>query len=101
VGWKKSLNHFECDVVKAIARRDHHQWKETELRNVAQSTKAAGATMAITTEKDAVKMKAEWFKPLPLFSLRIELSLENEHGFWREVLKSVWARGDAPRQEPS
>jgi hypothetical protein len=46
-------------------------------------------------------MKAEWFKPLPLFSLRIELSLENEHGFWREVLKSVEGRGDAHRQELS
>lgn len=87
-GWKKSLNHFECEVVKAIARRDHHHWKPRELQNAAQRAKAAGATMVITTEKDAVKMKSEWFQPLPLFSLRIEMSLENEHGFWREVLKS-------------
>jgi tetraacyldisaccharide-1-P 4'-kinase len=91
-GWKKSLNHFEYDVVKTIERRDHHQWKETELRNAAQNAKAAGATMAITTEKDAVKMKAEWFQPLALFSLRIELSLENEHGFWREVSKKLGER---------
>jgi tetraacyldisaccharide 4'-kinase len=91
-GWKKSLNHFEYDVVKTIERRDHHQWKETELRNAAQNAKAAGATMAITTEKDAVKMKAEWFQPLALFSLRIELSLENEHGFWREVSKKLGDR---------
>jgi tetraacyldisaccharide-1-P 4'-kinase len=48
--------------------------------------------MAITTEKDAVKMKAEWFQPLALFSLRIELSLENEHGFWREVSKKLGER---------
>ena len=97
-GWKTSLNHFECDVVRTLARRDHHHWKETELQNAAKSAKSAGATMAITTEKDAVKMKAEWCQPLPLFSLRIELSVENEHGFWREILKSVEARGDAPRQ---
>jgi len=90
--WNKSLNRLECQIVKSISRRDHHHWKEPELRLAAQRAKAAGATMAITTEKDAVKMQAEWFKPLPLYSLRIELSLENEHGFWREVLKKIEVR---------
>jgi tetraacyldisaccharide-1-P 4'-kinase len=85
--WNKSLNHLECQIVKSISRRDHHHWKSQELQNAAQRAKAAGATMAITTEKDAVKINPDWCAPLPLFSLRIELSLENEHGFWREILK--------------
>lgn len=84
-GWKKSLSDLECEVVRTIARRDHHHWKEAELRSAAQ--RAVGASMAITTEKDAVKIKSEWCQPQPLFSLRIELSLENEHGFWKEVLR--------------
>jgi tetraacyldisaccharide 4'-kinase len=85
--WNKSLHHLKCQIVKSLSRRDHHHWKEAELRRAAQRAKAAGATMALTTEKDAVKMKTEWSEPLPLFSLRIQLSLENEHGFWKEVLK--------------
>ena len=86
-GWKKSLNHLGCEVIKTIARRDHHHWKEAELRNAAQRAKSAGATLAITTEKDMVKIKPQWCDPLPLFSMRIELDLKNEHGFWREILK--------------
>ncbi|MEO6906261.1 MAG: tetraacyldisaccharide 4'-kinase [Abditibacteriaceae bacterium] len=88
-GWGKSLRHLECEIRKSIARRDHHLWKEKELGNAAQRAKSAGATLAITTEKDAVKIKPEWCEPLPLFSLRIELNIENERGFWQEILKDI------------
>ena len=87
--WNKSLKRLGCEVVKTLSRRDHHQWKEAEITYAAQRAKAAGATMAITTEKDAVKMNDEWCQPLPLFSLRIKLSVENEHGLWRELLTSL------------
>ena len=64
-----------------------HHWREGEVRRLAREAQNNGAEFIVTTEKDAVKMKAEWCQPLPLYSLRIELSLENEQGFWREVLK--------------
>jgi tetraacyldisaccharide 4'-kinase len=87
--WKNSLADLGCEIIANISRRDHHHWKPHELHAAAQRAKAAGATMAITTEKDAVKISPEWCAPLPLFSLRIALNLENEHRFWQEVMKKV------------
>lgn len=80
--WNTSLQNLGCQIATSLSRRDHHHWKPQEIRNATKRAIAAGATVAITTEKDAVKMQPDWFHPLPLWTLHIELSLENAHGFW-------------------
>lgn len=94
--WKQSLRSSGAEIITELSRRDHHHWKSAELQNAAQSAQASGAAMVITTEKDAVKMLLAWCEPLPLFSLRIELRLENEQGFWREMGKKLGVRSQKP-----
>ncbi|PQV65349.1 lipid-A-disaccharide kinase [Abditibacterium utsteinense] len=66
----------------ARERGDHHAWKSRDFRwldsekNPKNSVHAA-AIPVVTTEKDAVKLDPFWFDG-PLFSLRIELRIENE-----------------------
>jgi tetraacyldisaccharide-1-P 4'-kinase len=58
-----------------LARRDHHLWRENEVKEFAQKAQKSGAGAIVTTEKDAVKMQASWGQPLPLWSLVIQLNL--------------------------
>jgi len=65
--------------------RDHHHYTETELAQLAETGKASGATVAITTEKDRVKAAKLWkHDTLPLYALRIGLRLSDEARFWEE-----------------
>jgi tetraacyldisaccharide 4'-kinase len=68
------------NIVYFIARRDHHRWRESELREIAQEAKAKGAVALLTTGKDAVKMPLPSPMPLPVYRIDIEteiLDLEN------------------------
>lgn len=82
----QALRQQGANVVKTMARRDHHPWREKELRDfVGEAAERYGAQIVVTTEKDAVKIKPEWCTPLPFFSVQIELQIENEAGLWQLV----------------
>jgi tetraacyldisaccharide 4'-kinase len=82
-----SLRACGVQVGSTLARRDHHHWRENEVRAFAERAHKEGAQAIVTTEKDAVKMDAKWCAPLPLWSLRIELRIENENELWRLIQK--------------
>lgn len=73
-----------ADVVFHLRRRDHHAWREAEVREAVQNAKNAGAQMLLTTEKDAVKLRADWCD-LALWSLRIALRVENEAALLTQI----------------
>jgi tetraacyldisaccharide 4'-kinase len=86
-----SLAQRGLQLASTLARRDHHQWRESEIRKFAQAAKAQGAAAIVTTEKDAVKITPRWTQPLPLYSVVIELQIENEFGLW-ELIRSLLVR---------
>ncbi len=51
-------------VRDTIAFRDHHRYTSADLSRIAASVSRAGAELAVTTEKDAVRLL--WARPLPL-----------------------------------
>jgi len=73
-----SLLHYGARVMEKTTRRDHHFWTESETRRAAQKARECGAQAMITTEKDAVKLRAQWTSPLPLWSLLIEMCVAEE-----------------------
>jgi tetraacyldisaccharide 4'-kinase len=76
-----------ASVIAKLARRDHHHWREDEVRRFAQSSSNAKALL--TTEKDAVKMQAAWSN-LPLWSLQIALFLgDGEAALHEYISRSV------------
>jgi tetraacyldisaccharide 4'-kinase len=82
-----SLRAHGAVAGSTLGRRDHHRWRENEVRAFVERAQKDGAQAILTTEKDAVKMDARWCAPLPLWSLRIELQIENEDGLWRLIQK--------------
>jgi tetraacyldisaccharide 4'-kinase len=63
------------DIVHFVARRDHHRWRESELREIAEAAKAKGATSLLTTGKDSVKMLLPSSMPLPVYRIDVETEI--------------------------
>lgn len=87
-GFLQSLKARGAQAGSTLARRDHHQWREKEVRDFAREAKRNGAQAIVTTEKDAVKLHHDWCESLPLWSLVIEAKIENEEELWRLIQQS-------------
>lgn len=80
-----------------LARRDHHRWRESEVRSfVSQAAKKENIEAIITTEKDAVKIRPEWCAPLPLICLRTELQIDDEAQLWELISRAVLNCSSSP-----
>jgi tetraacyldisaccharide 4'-kinase len=84
-----SLEKCGAHVVAHERRRDHHAWREKEVRSFSMKAKSLGAELLLTTEKDAVKIDAAWSEPLPLYSLVIQLDFGDEAADFTELLKDL------------
>ena len=62
--------------------RDHHAYTERDLRSLEERAERAGASVLLTTEKDAVKLAGK--TALPLVAARIEAEIF-EPGFEEQV----------------
>jgi tetraacyldisaccharide 4'-kinase len=54
---------------------DHHRFDKGEIEEVFAEATAAGATMLVTTEKDAVRIDPSLKPPLPFYYLRVEIDI--------------------------
>lgn len=72
----QTLRFCGARVVSQKMARDHHRWRQAEVQEAARRARRAGAARLVTTEKDAVKLQAQWTEGLPLASLLIEMRLE-------------------------
>ncbi len=66
---------LDARVVHVVARRDHHRWRETELREIIDEAKAKGAGALLTTGKDAVKMFFPESPSLPVYRIDVETEI--------------------------
>lgn len=65
-----------ASAVEPVRFPDHHSYTMAEMQDVMQKAVDQGACALITTEKDAVKIPAEFIhsdRPLPMYILSIEL----------------------------
>ncbi len=85
--FQETLKQNGAQIVAQLARRDHHFWREKEVRDFVHQ--AHGAEVLMTTEKDAVKMRVPWSAPLPLWSLVIALNLGDDEMAFRDFLKQT------------
>ena len=88
-GFIRSLQNLGADIVAKCARRDHHAWRENEVRSFVVQAQAKGAQCVVTTEKDAVKLQVDWFEPLPLWSLCIELRVLESDELTTQIVKAL------------
>jgi tetraacyldisaccharide-1-P 4'-kinase len=74
-------------VVEALVFPDHHRYGPSDMETI--EARFHGAELIVTTEKDGVKMEGKWRGRLPIFTVGIELEVENEGSFKRSVLSFI------------
>jgi len=79
-----SLGSLGAVVQGSLGFPDHHRYTKEDLAGIFQNAVDKGATMVVTTEKDAVRLKG--MAPEGLWALRIDLDVL-EKDSWEKVLK--------------
>jgi len=68
-----------CEIIDKFYYADHHQYREKDLKVVAERCLAQGVNLIITTEKDAVRLRR--LKNIPqqieIFVLRINFKVNS------------------------
>lgn len=73
-----------ADVVGSEGFRDHHRYSSHEIESLRKTSQAAGATLLITTEKDAVKIVDP-----AIAALRVQMKLIPEEAFFRKLIEKM------------
>lgn len=73
-----------ADVVGSEGFRDHHRYSSHEIKSLRKASQAAGATLLITTEKDAVKIADP-----AIAALRVQMKLIPEDAFFRKLIEKM------------
>jgi 3-deoxy-D-manno-octulosonic-acid transferase len=84
----RTLEALGIQPVEWVEFRDHHSYKPQELRRMASHFMSAGASAALTTQKDAVNLcegYADLLAPLPLYWLEVRMAIEREREFLERV----------------
>jgi len=84
----RMLKTLGIQPVDRVAFDDHHAYRPSELRRLAQQFLALKAEAAVTTEKDAINFCEGCpglMAPLPVYWLKIRMEIEQEEEFLRFV----------------
>ncbi|MBI5327271.1 MAG: tetraacyldisaccharide 4'-kinase [Deltaproteobacteria bacterium] len=86
--FRDTLKRLEANVIKEIYYPDHHIYTLNDVEDIALQT--SDIEMVIVTEKDAVKLRRTQIKHLPIYSIEIDVRLEDSDVFDEVVgLKNV------------
>ena len=68
---------------------DHHKYSKDELDKMFQQAKNSGADVMITTEKDAVRIPANYKPIIPLFFVRMEIEIVEGFEDFEEAVEDL------------
>ncbi len=74
-------------IIEKIEKIDHYKWKRGDIKQI-EKIASAGSLVAVTTEKDAVKLAG--FKPFNCYWARLETVIE-EQKRWKEKINEVFS----------
>lgn len=84
--FNKYLRDLGAEIVHQEHFADHHRYHPKEVASFAKKAKRAGAELIMTTEKDAVRLPQLPSGILPVYYLRVEITiLKGEEAFSRCV----------------
>jgi tetraacyldisaccharide 4'-kinase len=84
-----------CGALLIYQRRfpDHYRFTTGDLDRVFEGAQSHGAEWVITTEKDAVRLPADRFYPLPTYYLRIEVEILRGREEFQRLIDRICAHG--------
>ncbi|MBQ7705608.1 MAG: tetraacyldisaccharide 4'-kinase [Selenomonadaceae bacterium] len=77
--FEQTLRDLGAEIVESIRYPDHHEYTVKEMQDVLQQADALGAESFVITEKDAVKIPAEFAKSnwnIPIFVICVEVKFQ-------------------------
>ena len=86
--FERMLRKLRIDVVGRLPLPDHHDYSADDVDVVVEAAREVGATMIVTTEKDAVRLRP-WRSRMPLVALGIELEVTGAGEQLTEALDEV------------
>ena len=95
-----SLRQQGWDVAAEVVFRDHHWFTERDLVRVADTARAHGVGLVMTTEKDAVRLGDRAITAIPWAYLPLRVSLEPADVFSAWMTERLAAARQRRRQQP-
>jgi tetraacyldisaccharide 4'-kinase len=96
-GFRRTLEGLGLEVVRFRAFPDHHPYGASDVADLAAWLRSIGAELALTTQKDSVKLRAPSLGPAPLRALRIGLEVMDDAAALDRALSALLPPGkDAP-----
>jgi tetraacyldisaccharide 4'-kinase len=83
------------DVVETMTFRDHHWFSAADIARIAARARAAGSSIVLTTEKDAVRFEPCDLGEMPIASVPLIVGVEPADGFRDWLLERLQAAGRA------
>jgi tetraacyldisaccharide 4'-kinase len=62
--------------------RDHHPYSDADIDRISRTARAAGATIVLTTEKDAVRLSVRRLGDLPVATVPLTATIEPSFAGW-------------------
>ncbi len=96
-GFRRTLEGLGVEVIGFRAFPDHHPYTASDVADLAAWLRGLGVELALTTQKDSVKLRASSLGPVPLRALRIGLEVMDGTETLEQALSALLPSGkDAP-----
>lgn len=91
--FRKTVERLGAQVVDVRWYPDHHRYSQNDIAELSRWVAASGADLALTTQKDSVKLPVEALGGRPLLALRIGMVFEQgEADFLKALDKATQPR---------
>ena len=90
-----ALRSLDYDVVRELAFRDHHWFTAQDIDDIQRAARESGASVVITTEKDAMRLEGAPFAFLPM-TVEIEPALVFESWLLDRLAAARYSRVGVP-----
>ncbi|MDR2778798.1 MAG: tetraacyldisaccharide 4'-kinase [Puniceicoccales bacterium] len=85
-GFENFLLQHGAEIVYRKRFVDHHRFSQNELENIFNIACAKEAVLAITTEKDAVRIPKDFNPPIPIYFLKIDIEIISGEEIFEEAI---------------
>ena len=92
-----ALSELDLAPEETFVFADHHRYSDGDLRRIRKAADRTGASMLVTTEKDAVKLAGRI--SLPIVTVRLEVEI-GEPNFFPWLLDKLGEREPSRRDPP-
>jgi tetraacyldisaccharide 4'-kinase len=98
-GFRRTLAGLGVEVAGFRAFPDHHPYSAADVAELADWSRTLGAGLALTTQKDSVKLRTPGLGPVPLLALRIGLEFLDGAEVLDEALSALLPARDGTESD--